>query len=680
MPPPLWFERGLVTATAAVVSFGSSGLLLALAGHYRMSLVAVLGAGGGALLSLFAWPRRNPDRPGDRRATLPAVGLCVLAVGVTAWNSVDAGHHVAIGRDPGVYAVTGRWIATHGDLQVRTGAPWSIAGAVVGIETPGVYPVGTNRLEFQFNHLMPVLLAEADNLGGDRLMFRVPAVLGGLALGAIYAVGCRLVPRPWLVLAAVGALALCLPQLNVSRDTYSEPSVEFLLWAGIWLVLGAIEGRRPPAALLAGAALGGTMLSRVDALAYLIPLPALGVVAWLFTRSDPDRRRIARTLTALTLGIVPMAVLGTVDVVNSAGRYYSDLRSEVHALQAGLALSVLAAVLALVGQRFVAPRGRALVRRAAGNRNAIGAVAGCAVAFGLLAMWALRPAMTRPHASPVALIGGLQRAAGLPYDPARSYAENTVGWLGWYLGPVTLALGILGAAILVARTSRRPDPAAVLVLSVTGFATVIYLWNPHIVPDQIWAMRRFVPAALPLLVLLAAAAIDAVADAVAGSLRRAGFGSTEVVLAAGAAGLVAFPLGVTIPVCSFQPQAGYAAALANVCHATGSSSAILFASDDQLGLMLSPAVRSWCDVPVAVLTGAVSRQRLRELATAWRTEGRSLWVLGSTPEVVARSAPGVAVTRIANATSTHELEPVINRPPQAYSVDNLTVYAGQVSR
>src|ERR1019366_2747788 len=206
------------------------------------------------------------------------IGMCIIAVGFATWNGLDAAHHVAIGRDPGVNAVAGKWIATHGDLEVPADPQWATKPGALSVVLPGTYLQDGNRLEFQFDHLVPVLLAEADNLGGDGLLFRVPAVLGALALCAVYAAGCRFVRRPWLVLAAVGTLALSLPQLNVSRDTYSEPSVELLLWSGLWLMLVAYQRKRFGMALVAGAALGGTMLGRVDAFIYLIPLPMLGAL------------------------------------------------------------------------------------------------------------------------------------------------------------------------------------------------------------------------------------------------------------------------------------------------------------------------------------------------------------------------------------------------------------------
>ncbi len=74
------------------------------------------------------------------------------------------------------YAVTGKWIATHGNLEVHTGLEWTSKSADVTVVYEGSYGHGSNTTLFQFDHLTPVLLAEANNLGGDRLMFRVPAL------------------------------------------------------------------------------------------------------------------------------------------------------------------------------------------------------------------------------------------------------------------------------------------------------------------------------------------------------------------------------------------------------------------------------------------------------------------------------------------------------------------------
>lgn len=676
---PLWFERGLVVATAGVLSFGGFGLLLAVLGHYRTAPAFAVGTLLTVLTSLLAWPRRgehrSADHGGSREVRYPAIGMCVIALVFAIWNGGTAAHHVAIGRDPGVYAVTGKWIATHGDLEVPTDPAWAAGAGGLSVVLPGTYFEGTQRLEFQFNHLLPVLLAEAENLGGDGLLFRVPAVLGALALCAVYAAGCRFVRRPWLVLAAVGALALSLPQLYVSRDTFSESSVELLLWSGLWLMLMAYRRRRFGMALLAGAALGGTLLSRVDASVYLIPLPILGALALLAARSPADRRHLLKMHLGLLIGAVPVAVLGTRDVIARAGRYYVDLAPQIHQLWLGLAGSVLLTVaLLLVGPRL--GRGSTGVSdRVAARRRGLAVGSAAVVVLGLIAAWVLRPRVTSGHETAVPLVAGLQSQAGLPVDPTRSYSEYSISWISWYLGPIAVALAIIGVGLVVARTWRRIDPASALPLAVAGLGSALYLWKPSIVPDQIWAMRRFVPATMPLMVLLAAVSIAALGRIVA----TAGATWQRAVLAVGAVGLLIFPLGTTFRVADFTPQAGFLTVVEATCRTIGPRGAIVFAANDPVGLLLPTSVRTWCNVPVAVMTRPQSAAAIRRTARSWQARGRTLWVVGSGADLIANSAPGVTAGLVARATNRRELEMTIQRAPKSHARSVLTVYAGSVA-
>jgi hypothetical protein len=598
--------------------------------------------------------------------------MCVIAVAFAGWNARYAGHHVAIGRDPGVYAVTGKWIATHGNLQVHTGLEWSSKSSDVTAVYGGSYAQGPDITEFQFDHLTPVLLALGDNIGGDSLMFRVPALVGALALCAIYAVGCRIARRPWMVVAAVAALAVSLPELNVVRDTFSEPAVELLLWSGLWLLILAYEKGRLGVALLAGAALAGTSMSRIDAPIYLIPLPLLAALTWLSVKSVAERGWLVRMYGVFLLGAVPVAVLGTIDVQDRAGRYYDDLHQEVHQLQVGLEVSIILGLAAIAVWPLVRSRLTGIRGWMGAHRDPIGTACGLVVVLGMIGTWAIRPAVMHAHTSPVPLVGGLQALEGLAVDPTRSYAEQSVVWLGWYLGPITIALATLAAAVMLSRIVRKPDAGYVLVLAVGGMGTALYLWHPSIVPDQIWASRRFVPAAMPLFALLAAAAVGMIADC--WSTRTGRVTAAVPILTAGAAVLIAFPLAVTIPVRNFQPESGYLAGINTACQATGPQVALLTAPNDFLSQELVGALRSWCGVPVATMTHPFSAAQIQKLATEWSSQGRTLWVIGSTPAAVTGAGPGLSTVLLSRLTSPNELEATLSRPPQRYAPSVGTIY------
>ena len=77
--------------------------------------------------------------------------MCLVALASAGWNARYAGHHVIIGRDPGIYAVTGKWIATHGDLEVHTGTDWTSKSANVNPVYTGSYARGPNVTQYQFD-------------------------------------------------------------------------------------------------------------------------------------------------------------------------------------------------------------------------------------------------------------------------------------------------------------------------------------------------------------------------------------------------------------------------------------------------------------------------------------------------------------------------------------------------
>ena len=103
--------------------------------------------------------------------------------------------------------------------------------------------------------------------------------------------------------------------------------------------------------------------------------------------------------------------------------------------------------------------------------------------------WVFRPLGPRetwaPGPSVLNFVATLQKASGLPVQANRTYAEQTMRWLEWYIGPVALGLAIAGMCILVLRSIRGGSGAAAILLFELGGVTALYLWNPNVVPDQV---------------------------------------------------------------------------------------------------------------------------------------------------------------------------------------------------
>jgi hypothetical protein len=661
---PRWFDYIVVVGCSGVLCFGGFGLLLAVVGHFSGAPVFLLGAAGTVVCTVLGRPTKRPYGTHSRPAvTASALGMCFVAVGAAVWNALYAGHDVAVGTDPGGYTQAGRWLASHHSLIVPAQAPWAGKGTF-SVFSPGMYSAPHGTLQFQFAHLMPVLLAEGHKLAGDWLMFRVPALLNALALCAIYATGCRLVRRPWLVLVAVTALAVSLPQLYFSRDTFSEPATQVLLWGGIWMLLRAYETRQMSLGFIAGLLIGGTLMTRIDGVAYLIPLPLLAAVGWLACRAE-DRPTLLRLYTAVLIGILPTAILGTVDVQRRSVPYYQALRPEVVHLYLAVGLSALAGL----GIVLVATLWPAILAWVKARRRPISVAAGWMIVGVLVLAWALRPAgPTSPMGGGVGeAVTNLQKAEGLPVHP-ETYAEQTLQWISWYLGPITLGLGIAGLCVLTVLAIRRGSPTAVVVLALAAPLTILYIWNPSITPTQIWAMRRYVPASLPLFVLAAAAALHTAASA----RWSAGNAWSRRILAVGAVGMLAFPLGTTLPVGKFQVQANFLPAVDHICDTIGPNAAVLFPAKDP-NILFMQTLRDWCGVPAASLYGPMSPQQLHATAAALRSEGKTLWLVGALANLHQVNS-SVTPTPIATASDPRELERTLDRPPQHYTPVSLIVY------
>ena len=155
---------------------------------------------------------------GNGSVVSTAWGLVAIAVSVAyaIWNGANASQHVQINRDGGLYLNTGRWIATHGSLIVHPFVgPFASSPSVT--QTSNGIALDGQKLEFSLSHMLPALLAEAQNLGGDRLMFLTVPILSGMALLAFFVLAARVFRSAPVAVAAMVCLALVMPQISFSR-------------------------------------------------------------------------------------------------------------------------------------------------------------------------------------------------------------------------------------------------------------------------------------------------------------------------------------------------------------------------------------------------------------------------------------------------------------------------------
>jgi hypothetical protein len=317
----------------------------------------------------------------------------------------------------------------------------------------------------------------------------------------------------------------------------------------------------------------------------------------------------------------------------------AQVRDSLYPLLAAAAgLTVGAAALVAVGRRTPP-------RRAAPLLRALPVLAAGAVAITGLVLVS-RPLWLVDYHDPLLpglgdFVRSLQVAQGLPVDPMRSYAEHTVTWLSWWLGPAAVAAAF-GSAVMLAWAGARAVgggrmPSWLPVLVVGLASTVLTLARPGITPDHPWADRRLVTTALPTVALLAALAFSwLMGEAARLQDRRARAAAVAVTSIVGATALLVPPALATWPVVTDRTEVGQPAAAEAVCEALPDD-AVLIGVDDPTRVLWGPVLRARCGVPVVGIAAQPAagdyRLRVGDAAEAARENGY-------TPVALAGATPG----------------------------------------
>jgi hypothetical protein len=269
------------------------------------------------------------------------------------------------------------------------------------------------------------------------------------------------------------------------------------------------------------------------------------------------------------------------------------------------------------------------------------------------------------------MVAFVQRINGLHEDATRRYAEYSVRWMSWYAGPITVTLAILGAAglsmLLVRGTLRLPVRVATFMFAPPA---LLYTLRPSITPDQIWAMRRFLPVIFPVLVLLAWAVISAIAHAEAASLRR----SFAIVL--GLATIV-YPITTIRDVSRMTEQRNMLPIVTNACKIIGPHGAVVMLQDQpprSVAYLSDPqTLRGFCNVPVVIASRQSTKRTLRTLASEWRKDGRKLFVVDEHAQAIRSLFPNANVRTTGRRQDLHILEQTLTRIPERFAPAALQV-------
>ena len=502
--------------------------LLALAGWFTVPVIV----GSLALLAAGAYfVVRGQGARG--RGTAWDLGALLLAVGSLGLYCRPA-EYVLNSRDPGVYFLFAEKLARTGALLHRdplVGAVAPFHHFVEGKKYPGFYLYGQDLIVPQFFPGPFAFLGLGGLIGGTWGNLLVVPVMGAFAVGVAYALGSEVFGRRAGLLGAA-LLATSYAQVWWARHPSSEVMSALLVLAGLWFAVRFVRGAGGLTGVFAGLLLGGVMLIRVDAFLAAAAIPPL------FGLDLLARRPLRRWLYPG----VPLVVFAGLAVLylNTYGARYLYVIYTEHGLKEALVLAPYAApfVLVLAGAvLYVRGRwGTGIIGACLEARARRIALVG-AIGVAILALWAYFvlpvPWETLPDGS----------------RDFYAYRTQILLRLVWFVTPAVAALGLIGFVL----AARRMDAARALLFGAFLAFGALYAAIPNVAPDLPWATRRFVPAAFPILALLAAYATVGVGHGISRLLNgRAG------AVASGALATLAlsWTLYTTLPILTFQELDG----------------------------------------------------------------------------------------------------------------------------
>lgn len=739
------FARITVVPAVLVVSWLVTGLPLLLAGDFLPVPMLLISAPLATALIVNMlhrvpshWPSEFPGQARDR-AWMPWFGLLgtvFIAGGFVGWQLAKNSASVIATRTPGAYFQTGYWLAQHGSLPIP-GSLAAFGGTHPGLHLSsiGFFAQGHSVVPAVVAGL-PMLLAAGFWTSGVSGGAIVMPVLGGLAIVAFGGLVGRLAGLQWAPAGAL-VLAVTMPELYTSRDAFSEPAVQVLLFGGLCLLIDALTSNRTADAVIAprapsdatvpipavaarkprtvywrtlgsrltatltvermlaalsGIALGLTSLLSLGSLVYL--LPAIAVAGVLLVA----RRAVG---IAFTLGLCLGCAYGIAAGYVLARPFADTLASPLRVIGADAGGVVVVTALVIAAMRWA--RVRRVVRTVLGKPPLrwLPGLASLAVIVAL-AWLAARPYFQTVRAvlghAEADFVAGLQRLAGLRVDPTRLYSEDTLYWAIWYAGIATVLLAGFGAALLVRRSVRAlltwNDPSGAslnlaLPIAVVVAGSAAILWQPFTVPDQPWASRRLVPVVIPGMILLATWAAAWLArrarDRGAGVV-TAGFVSAFCV---GAMVLPAFTtslgLGLTHSgvgggmrlttkgIAQHAVHVGETSAVRGLCASIGRSSSVLIL-DRRVAGDFTQVIRGMCGVPAAWMPQGTSHAAINAVLAGIIKAGRRPVILGAKPgEINGFGGSPTLVMKLATTQDPHELTQAPGGPLPARYVIWMTV-------
>lgn len=593
--------------------------------------------------------------PPSYRARFAWQSSAATLLGVLVWvvvNARFASQWLAVTRDPGFLTLEGIWLSKHTSpnppAQAMIDIEAQVPGTLVG---DAAYHVRDGVLHVQGAKLVPGLAAVSGWVGGIHGVLIGNILVGAVALLLFYGLA-RQMTGPLWGLAATTALAISMPFIGFTRAVYTEPAVVALTFGGITMLWAAYRTGSRFRFVLGGALVGAGGLARIDGAAVTIGL-LIGLALVAAGTTTLRRRRELRG-AYLRAGIAAGAVsaLGLLELAIDSPEYLYDLRHEAIELVAATLVAAAIGVLVLAGPPWRRIAGYLATRA----RLFGGAAAGLVVLIG--ATLASRPLWFQ--------------AAGMTAGSSQSFDAQSVTWIAMYYSWVVVAAAVLGLAFALRSALIRREPNLLAALTIISAPSLLYLVNISITPDQLWAMRRFLPVTIPGFLLLAAWLFRALVSWLVAKRSPARVAATVAACAIAAAGF-GFPIVTWTSSTLFTSveSGGQLGQVQAMCSLSAGRPVVIIGGPP---VTLTPAVESICGVPAVGYNTRLTSAQLRSIAAAY---GRRQPVLFVADSAEVPWAGGTAPAPYTRATITHWPQ-VFNTRPKTPTIQRSSWLAGTI--
>jgi hypothetical protein len=604
-------------------------------------------------------------------------GVLTVLVACIVWflgNAHYTSQHIYVDRDPGVYSTSAMWLMHHDDLHIKQDYQIFGSDKTERRGSPGYTPsiASPNELSPQGAQAFPVLLALIGRIVGVEGMLHAAPLFGALGIFTFFGFLQLFLKRQKWAIVGAAILSVSLPLLYFSRDTYSEPLALVFAFSSLAMIYFAQKTGHKYMWFIAGLAAGASALTRIDS---LLSTAGLLMAIFLMIAQAPRKQKKESYVHAIIF-ILTAAILFGLALFNLAYLASGYLKEQLPLMKLEM---IVVVGLMIVGFGYNLLPGISKKVENLIEKNIQKITTGLAYAAGAIGLILLSRPLWYISLDKQSLLGiiAIQTKFGLAIDGFRNYAENSLGWMMWYIGPLTVFLAFAGLIIVTVRILKSRNIIFAAFVGVVGGASIVYLNFPSITGDQIWASRRFLPVVIPGLIALAMMALATVEEykpKIASKVRRH---MTPALLA------VAFCclLGALITSSPFVRTRTYDGEFSHamkICRRLPENSALLLTGDYSFTAVQT--FRSLCknDLVVASVRHdtELTREDVSKINTSVKGKGKKLYIgaLRYNSPILIDSG----VDRPYSSVEVSEYERTLTKPPEFTTALALNFYFSEV--